>query len=56
MKKGSADFHIHIKEFIDEMERKEGEKKNKRELKKAEREAKEKKEQVSETNLDFFML
>jgi hypothetical protein len=54
--KGSADFHIHIKEFIDDMERKEAEKKQKRELKKAERESKTKKNQVSETNLDFFML
>ena len=54
--KGSLDFHIHIKEFIDEMERKEAEKKNKREQKKAERESKTKKNQVPETNLDFFML
>jgi|TARA_B100000959_G_scaffold283664_1_gene353151 DNA-directed RNA polymerase specialized sigma24 family protein len=54
--KGSADFHIHIKEFIDEMERKEKEKKHKRELKKAEREGKTKKNQESKTNLDLFML
>ena len=54
--KGSADFHIHIKEFIDEMERKEKEKKHKRELKKAEREGKTKKNQIPETNLDLFML
>ena len=54
--KGSADFHIHIKEFIDEMERKEKEKKHKRELKKAERENKTKKNQIPETNLDLFML
>ena len=52
--KGSADFHIHIKEFIDDMERKEAEKKHKREIKKAERESKTKK--VSENNLAKFML
>ena len=51
--KGSADFHIHIKEFIDEMERKEKEKKHKREVKKAERENKMKK--VPENNLELFM-
>ena len=54
--KGSADFHIHIKEFIDEMEKKEAEKKNKRELKKAESEAKMKKKQIPENNLELFML
>ena len=52
--KGSADFHIHIKEFIDDMERKEAEKKEKRELKKAEREGKMTKE--PENNLAKFML
>ena len=52
--KGSADFHIHIKEFIDEMERKEKEKKHKREVKKAERENKMKK--VPENNLAKFMV
>ena len=52
--KGSADFHIHIKEFIDDMEKKEAEKKNKREQKKAERESKTKK--VSENNLAKFMV
>jgi hypothetical protein len=54
--KGSADFHIHIKEFIDDMERKEKEKKHKRELKKAERAVKMKKEQPPENNLELFML
>ena len=55
--KGSADFHIHIKEFIDDMERKEKEKKHKRELKKAERSIKTKKEQADlENNLELFML
>lgn len=46
--KGGADFHIHIKEFIDNMEEKEKEKKAKREAKKAEKE----KEKV---NLSMFM-
>jgi DNA-directed RNA polymerase specialized sigma24 family protein len=54
--KGSADFHIHIKEFIDDMERKEAEKKNKRELKKVERAAKIKEEQAPENNLELFMV
>ena len=55
--KGSADFHIHIKEFIDDMERKEKEKKHKREQKKAERTIKTKKEQAdTENNLELFML
>jgi len=52
--KGSADFHIHIKEFIDDMERKEKEKKQKREMKKAEREKKENK--TPENNLEFWMV
>ena len=52
--KGSADFHIHIKEFIDEMERKEAEKKQKRELKKVEKQGVLKK--GSENNLAKFML
>jgi len=52
--KGSADFHIHIKEFIDDMERKEKEKKQKREMKKAEREKKEQK--TPENNLEFWMV
>ena len=53
--KGSADFHIHIKEFIDEMERKEKEKKQKREQKKAERESKIQIESTPENNLEFWM-
>ena len=53
--KGSADFHIHIKEFIDEMERKEKEKKQKREQKKAERESKIQTESTPENNLEFWM-
>ena len=53
--KGSADFHIHIKEFIDEMERKEKEKKQKREQKKAERESKIQIESTPENNLELFM-
>ena len=54
--KGSADFHIHIKEFIDDMERKEKEKKQKREMKKAEREKKLDKNKTSENNLEFWMV
>jgi len=53
--KGGADFHIHIKEFIDDMEKKEAEKKNKREQKKAEREGK-KEQSEPENNLELFML
>ena len=53
--KGSADFHIHIKEFIDDMERKEKEKKNKREQKKAERAKKMKKDDIPKNNLELFM-
>lgn len=53
--KGSADFHIHIKEFIDEMERKEKEKKQKREQKKAERESKIQIKSTPENNLEFWM-
>jgi DNA-directed RNA polymerase specialized sigma24 family protein len=37
--RGSVDFHVHIKEFIDDIEQKEAEKKAKREAKKAEKEA-----------------
>ena len=54
--KGSADFHIHIKEFIDDMERKEKEKKQKREMKKVEREKKLDKNKTSENNLEFWMV
>ena len=54
--KGSADFHIHIKEFIDDMERKEKEKKQKREMKKAEREKKLDENKVPENNLEFWMV
>ena len=46
--RGSTDFHIHIKEFIDDMEAKEKEKKAKREAKLAEKEAK-------SNNLSMFM-
>jgi DNA-directed RNA polymerase specialized sigma24 family protein len=54
--KGSDDFHIHIKEFIDEMERKEKEKRQKRELKKAERDGKLKVHHPDvENNLEFWM-
>jgi DNA-directed RNA polymerase specialized sigma24 family protein len=45
--RGSTDFHIHIKEFIDDMETKEAEKKAKREAKKKEKEEKH--------NLSMFM-
>ena len=51
--RGSIDFHTHIKEFIDEMEKKEIEKKTKRELKKAK---KAKPKVDSANNLEFFML
>ena len=54
--KGSADFHIHIKEFIDDMERKEKEKKQKREMKKAERDKKLDKNKSPENNLEFWMV
>jgi DNA-directed RNA polymerase specialized sigma24 family protein len=47
---GSSDFHIHIKEFIDDMEAKELEKKAKRDAKKAEKEEKE-----TLNNLSMFM-
>ena len=53
---GAVDFHTHIKEFIDDMERKENEKKNKRELKKQEREEKAAKAQDKKNNLEFFMV
>ena len=53
--RGSIDFHIHIKEFIDDMERKESEKKAKRELKKAEKKGKTKKVDPA-NNLEFFMV
>ena len=46
--KGSVDFHIHIKEFIDDMEKKEAEKK-------AKREAKIKEKEMKQNNLSFFM-
>tara|TARA_B100000953_G_scaffold117959_1_gene97195 strand:- start:323 stop:961 length:639 start_codon:yes stop_codon:yes gene_type:complete len=49
--RGSVDFHTHIKEFIDDMERKEKEKKHKRELKKAEKEGKVK---ADPNNLELF--
>jgi DNA-directed RNA polymerase specialized sigma24 family protein len=49
--RGSVNFHIHIKEFIDEMERKEKEKKHKRELKKAEKDGKVK---ADPNNLELF--
>tara|TARA_B100000959_G_scaffold260708_1_gene297467 strand:- start:2279 stop:2917 length:639 start_codon:yes stop_codon:yes gene_type:complete len=49
--RGSVDFHTHIKEFIDDMERKEKEKKQKRELKKAEKEGKVK---ADPNNLELF--
>ena len=49
--RGSVDFHTHIKEFIDDMERKEKEKKSKRELKKAEKEGKVK---ADPNNLELF--
>ena len=51
--RGSIDFHTHIKEFIDDMEKKETEKKTKRELKKAK---KAKPKVDSANNLEFFML
>ena len=54
--KGSADYHIHIKEFIDDMERKEKEKKQKREMKKAERDKKLDKNKSPENNLEFWMV
>ena len=46
--KGSVDFNIHIKDFIDEMERKEKEKKAKRDAKKA-------KSKESKNDLELFM-
>lgn len=46
--KGGADFHIHIKEFIENMEEKEKEKKAKREAKKLEKEG-------PKHNLSLFM-
>jgi DNA-directed RNA polymerase specialized sigma24 family protein len=49
--RGSVDFHTHIKEFIDDMEKKEKEKKHKRELKKAEKEGKVK---ADPNNLELF--
>jgi hypothetical protein len=49
--RGSVDFHIHIKEFIDDMERKEKEKKHKRELKRAEKDSKVK---ADPNNLELF--
>lgn len=46
--RGSVDFHTHIKEFIDDMEKKEAEKIAKREAKRAEKEKR-------GSSLDFFM-
>lgn len=54
--RGSVDFHIHIKEFIDDMERKEDEKKAKREIKKAEKESKAPKKVSAKNTLELFML
>jgi predicted HTH transcriptional regulator len=56
---GAVDFHTHIKEFIDDMERKENEKKSKRELKKQQREQEAEakaKAQDKKNNLEFFMV
>ena len=50
--RGSIDFHIHIKEYIDDMERKEKEKKAKRDLKKVGK----KKKKSATNNLELFML
>ena len=51
--RGSIDFHVHIKEFIDDMERKEKEKKAKRELKKAKKVMP---KVDPANNLEFFMV
>ena len=49
--RGSIDFHTHIKEFIDDMERKEKEKKAKRDAKKA---TKKKVAKADPNNLELF--